>query len=721
MYNKIKEKVKIYLKEIWQDKNKRITVLLYFILPFFINIVVETLNRRSFIECLKFMITSFDVFFINMMIIMAILSITLLLRKRIPALILLSIVWIGMGIANFIIKSNRETPFSYSDMQDLKSVIDVFDKYMSDLQLIFLVIIILAVFAGIIFIWYKAPKYDKKINYIRSGIYIAVVWLVMILSANIGQALDRVSVKFPNMTIAYLDYGFSYCFSYSFISVGVEKPETYNNEDIKSIAEKIESVTTVDADNVETPNIIFLQLESFIDLTNVTDIQLNTPATPNFTSLKQEYTSGYLTVNNVGYGTANTEFEIMTGMNLEDFGVGEFPYKTILKTETCESLSYILREYGYTSHAIHNNTGSFYSRNQVFKNLGYDTYTSVEYMNPEEFTPLGWVKDSILTDEIMKTLESTEEQDYVYAISVQGHGSYPSYEVLEEPYIQITGGIDDEEKLNQFTYYANQIHEMDLFIGELINELSNYDEEVILVMYGDHLPSLGLTEEDLINKNLYQTEYVIWSNYGYSLENKDIETYQLGSRILQSLNMDEGIINKFHQVYQNEDDYLSALKKLEYDILYGDRYVFGGSNPYVATDMQMGTYPIEITSVMPEDINNPIPRPADDDEEDNESLIDKITGDDEGTDADTETVEPGYIVVKGNNFTSYSHVFVNDEKCDTIYIDESTLLAYVPELKSLDVVVVKQMWKSKTVISTTDEYMYITVEQEENSEDTENI
>ncbi len=108
MYNKIKDKVKKYFKEIWNDKNKRITALLYIILPFFVNIVVETLNRRSLLECLKFMITSFDVFFINMMIIMALLSITLLLRKRIPALILVSVFWIAMGITNFIVKSNRE-------------------------------------------------------------------------------------------------------------------------------------------------------------------------------------------------------------------------------------------------------------------------------------------------------------------------------------------------------------------------------------------------------------------------------------------------------------------------------------------------------------------------------------------------------------------------------------------------------------------------------------
>ena len=45
--------------------------------------------------------------------------------------------------------------------------------------------------------------------------------------------------------------------------------------------------------------------------------------------------------------------------------------------------------------------------------------------------PLGWTKDSVLTDEIVKCLDSTEGPDYVYTISVQGHGAYPDEQILE--------------------------------------------------------------------------------------------------------------------------------------------------------------------------------------------------------------------------------------------------------------------------------------------------
>lgn len=94
---------------------------------------------------------------------------------------------------------------------------------------------------------------------------------------------------------------------------------------------------------------------------------------------------------------------------LHCFGAGEYPYKTILKETTCESAAYDLKKLGYSTHAIHNNEANFYGRRTVFSRLGFDTFTSEEYMpDISDTTPMGWVKDHILTDEIFKTMESTE-------------------------------------------------------------------------------------------------------------------------------------------------------------------------------------------------------------------------------------------------------------------------------------------------------------------------
>lgn len=72
--------------------------------------------------------------------------------------------------------------------------------------------------------------------------------------------------------------------------------------------------------------------------------------------------------------------------------------------------------------------------------LGFDTFTSKEYMKDSSDTnPTGWMRDRVLTGEILKCLDSTEERDYIYTVSVQGHGDYPEEPVLRNPEIQVTG------------------------------------------------------------------------------------------------------------------------------------------------------------------------------------------------------------------------------------------------------------------------------------------
>ena len=145
----------------------------------------------------------------------------------------------------------------------------------------------------------------------------------------------------------------------------------------------------------------------------------------------------------------------------------------------------------------------------------------------------------MLTDEIIKCLDSTDSPDYVYTISVQGHGDYPSEPILDNPSITVSGSPTDE--LNcKWEYYVNQIHEMDQFVKELTDALADYPEDVILVMYGDHLPTMGLTVEDLKNKYLFQTEYVIWDNMGLTKKDENLASYQIAAEVLDRVGIHEG-------------------------------------------------------------------------------------------------------------------------------------------------------------------------------------
>ena len=154
------------------------------------------------------------------------------------------------------------------------------------------------------------------------------------------------------------------------------KPDDYKEETIDTLTASSANAgeTTVASD--DQPNIVVVLLESFCDPTEVNFLQLSEDPIPNFRNLYENYSSGYLTVPVVGAGTANTEFEVLTGMSMQYFGTGEYPYKTILKETDCESIASDLSSIGYGTHVVHNNGGNFYSRANAFSMMGFDTFTS---------------------------------------------------------------------------------------------------------------------------------------------------------------------------------------------------------------------------------------------------------------------------------------------------------------------------------------------------------
>ena len=666
------------IKDFFKNKIYRQNLVIFICLPILLNFTIEVLSRGSVIKGFKYMFTHPFPFFCNMMFILVSISIGLIIRRRVFYITLVSSIWVIIGIINRVLLETRVTPFNASDLKLIDTATTIMDQYFTPF-LIGLTIAGLALLGLVIVILFiKGPKLAYKINYWKNIVLIGIAALVCTISMNLAINTGVLATKFTNLTNAYNEYGFVYCFGTGIFNTGVKKPSDYSQDKIDSIMEEID--TPVGEEEKikkikKKPNIIFLQLESFFDINKATNIQFSSDPIPYFNQLKKEYSSGFLNVFNVGYGTCNTEFEIMTSMNLDDFGPGEIPYKSVLKSTTCESVAFDLKEYGYSTHAMHNNDATFYSRKTVFPHLGYDTFTSIEYMNIEDYTPEGWSKDAILADEIIKTLDSTDTPDYIYTISVQGHGSYPTSKVLENPEITVLSGVADEGRKNAIEYYANQIHEMDVKKKNLTNALSAYGEDTILVMYGDHLPGLGFSEKDLENGSLYQTEYVIWNNFGMKKEDEDVETFQLAPKIMASLGMNSGVINRYHQQFmgdEEDEEYLSGLQNLEYDILYGDQLAYAGVSPYSPTTMTMGVEDIEITKIEPVVV--------------------------ESTD---------YVEVKGNNFTKSSKVYVNGDKQDTEFVDTNTLRIKYSNLQSLDSFVVSQVDKdSGYVVGSTKECLY---------------
>ena len=211
-------------------------------------------------------------------------------------------------------------------------------------------------------------------------------------------------------------------------------------------------------------------------------------------------------------------------------------------------------------------------------------------MDSRDTTAIGWAKDRILTNEIMDVLQSTDTPDYIYTISVQGHGDYyKDAAQADDPEI-VVNNVSGKEQADAVNYYVEQIGEMDTFLKTLCQRLEDFDEDTILVLYGDHLPGLGFSDSDLVNGDVFQTEYVIWSNFGLKEKDKDLHAYQLAAEVLNRVGIHEGTITRYHQRYKGKKHYLSNLRQLQYDLLYGEQYAFKGENPFLQTDIIFGVH-----------------------------------------------------------------------------------------------------------------------------------
>lgn len=657
MFNKSKISLNA-LRRQWNLENF-LRLAVYITSAFLINLCLEMLSRRSVSAGIRYLADSPWQFFYDALIILFTLSLSLVFRKRGFFFLLFSAIWLGLGLTNCILLGYRATPLTAPDIWLISSVRDIIEIYMSPLAILGLMLVISAVIGAIMLLWLRAKKY--RTDYAFGLTNIALFALLLAGSTAYFLKSGAIASQFPNLPDAYRNNGFAYCFSASAVTQGIPQPEDYSQEEVQAV---LDAQGEAPASRENTPNIVFVQLESFFDPNLLKDLSYAENPVPNFERLKAAYSSGLFYVPSIGAGTANTEFEVLTGMNLEHFGVGEYPYKTVVKRRVCDSAAYALKSLGYATHAIHNNNATFYSRNRVYANFGFDTFTSEEYMNQLEYNPLDWAKDSALTGEILKALQSTAGKDLVFTVSVQPHGKYPTEPIPGAETIAVSG-IEDEARRCGFEYYLAQLRETDAFIGELTSTLGSFKEPTVVVFYGDHLPSLQITQDELSRGTVQSTEYVIWSNFPMRRETRDIQAYQLTALVFERLGIHEGTTFVYHQKHLGLSDtdaqYQQDLTLLEYDLLYGERYSTGGTAP-VATQLRLGVDKIALNSL---DYNA-------------ESML---------------------LTVRGRNFTPFSKITLNGDVIATEFVSDHCLRAAEVSLASEDVLTVAQ-------VSSTDE-LYI--------------
>jgi hypothetical protein len=293
-------------------------------------------------------------------------------------------------------------------------------------------------------------------------------------------------------------------------------------------------------------------------------------------------------------------------------------------------------------------------------------------MNITEYTPAGtWPTDDILVSETIKTLDATPDQaDFTYTITVGTHGDYPTEQVIEDPVYTISG-VEDEGSANAWTYYVNQLHEADNFIADLIAAVDARGEDTVIVMFGDHLPTMGLENEDMLSGDIYKTKYITWNNMNLPKEDADLYAYQLLASVTDSVGIHEGTVLGFHQTqnYEVSEEYEAELENLQYDILYGNRYCYNGADAYPATDIVMGIDDVTIKAVR-------------------------------------SSYDGSRIYINGSGFTKWSKVYINGEKVSATYVSGNQLTISPSKIADGDTVQICQVGSNNTVFRSSQEWIY---------------
>lgn len=362
------------------------------------------------------------------------------------------------------------------------------------------------------------------------------------------------------------------------VSKRIEEPENY---DIKAISEKIDDYNETDINSkFKKPNVIMIMSEAFTDFRAFDELEIPESTYKSFDNIRKDGFSGKAVVPAFGSFTVKTEFELMFGLPVKSLNDPNMPQRLLLDREQQTIPSYY-KSLGYNTNYIHTFVSSFYGRDEIFANYGYDNMFFDDSLTVEPTYYKSYISDTTIFNQSMKIIEETEEPTFIYTTTMQNH----------QPYDTIAEG---ETELD---VYLEGIEDMTKNLEVFIKQLEELDEPTVVFFIGDHFPcfkgensvynSLGTTADNC--SDLYVQEYFIWSNYDLNYSNAPKETissFYLPYVVLELIGapksgLVDAMLDKIGTlpIYTTNYDYTipndSDLDMFTYDIVLGEQYLGG--------------------------------------------------------------------------------------------------------------------------------------------------
>lgn len=307
-----------------------------------------------------------------------------------------------------------------------------------------------------------------------------------------------------------------------------------SEEDVANVLRPIVEASPIKDDTIK-PDILIIQSESFTDPTLIGMENFSADPLPYFHSLQKVTNSFGMSVPSFAGGTANTEFEVVTGMSTMFFPSDATVYANYMNKPTI-SLGSILKNNGYTASLLHPFHSTFYSRDNAYKLLGFDKFYGLEYLDDFKSVDIDtrywdsvddYMTDSMLYQHVINELEKeTVEDKFILALTMQNHTPFVVPEGYEDRITYIGDGLTNDVAVRKYNAYLSSLKASDDALSDLISYLSKREKPTIVLFYGDHYPKvnqngnayidLGLVSDLSSPENDYITHVTpafIWSNY----------------------------------------------------------------------------------------------------------------------------------------------------------------------------------------------------------------
>lgn len=437
----------------------------------------------------------------------------------------------SMGLIHYFKLKFRGEPFYPADILQFKHLGDVSEMVFSFLSLPYILLFI-TLFITIAFFLYVIPKYKIKwsprIAFFLIAFFMVFSYLQYPKTFMKEVFANNLNVVLWNQLDNYHHNSAVMGFVLNVTADTVEKPSNFSDKTVEEITKKItqnapskQKMEPIKLE--EKPHIIFLMSESFWDPTQMETVEFSEDPIPNIHSYMKKYTSGNILTPTFGGGTANVEFEALTGFSMNFIKEGAVPYQSLFNNKPfMPSIISQLKDDDYNTMAIHPYNKIFYKRNLVYKSLGFNDFLDMDKMKyTQYFGP--YISDMALTKEIMDQIKNANTPTFIHAVSMQNHFDY-SKGKYDKNQIKIDGLTSNDAY--QLEVYTEGLRNTDIATKKLIDYLDTIDEPVILVFWGDHLPILGnnksiyknvnyanVLENESTNTEYFKTPFFIYTNY----------------------------------------------------------------------------------------------------------------------------------------------------------------------------------------------------------------